>query len=271
MNNYEKALKKICNYNKCNKGCTIYGVTNINRNMPAVNGAFNSYEDLIKRHPSGTKGEAYLVDENIYIWDNERGTWVDAGRMGGAKGDKGEKGEKGDKGDKGDVGAAGPEKLKSAYIVSFNKNRDDGGDPVKSEEALPLERVELNPYDIVSVDMVLNRLKFNLVGYYKITFTVSAYVRKDNFDTSKDIISAGLRPINSDEIYIGYSKWNENDTSEIIVGQGMLVINDTAMEYELVNLSPKEIILDSPNLMNLKTNSYYANPTVTMLIEYLGR
>lgn len=258
MNSYERALKKICNYNKYNKSCTMYEV-NIIKKMPSVNGTFNSYEEFIKKHPTGSKGEVFLVDEDIYVWDDEKSKWTNAGRMGGTKGEKGDKGDKGD---------AGPERVKTAYIVTFNSIEDNSGIKVPSNTEIPLERVELNPYDIISLNS--NKIKFNLIGYYKISFTISALIKKDSFAPSKDIISVGIRPVNTDNIYIGVSKWNENNTPEVITTEGMLVINNTSLEYALINLSPSEIILNSPDLKNLKTNSYFSNSVVTMIIEYLG-
>lgn len=55
-----------------------------------------------------TAGDAYLVGQNLYVWDGT--AWQDAGTTRGAKGDTGDKGDKGDKGDagaKGDTGVKG--------------------------------------------------------------------------------------------------------------------------------------------------------------------
>lgn len=47
--------------------------------------AYNSFEDLIAEHPSGTPGEAYLVDPDVndlYVWDTNTNQWVAVGRLG---------------------------------------------------------------------------------------------------------------------------------------------------------------------------------------------
>lgn len=47
--------------------------------------AYNSFEDLIAEHPSGTPGEAYLVDPNkndLYVWNTNTNQWVAVGRLG---------------------------------------------------------------------------------------------------------------------------------------------------------------------------------------------
>lgn len=82
-----------------------------------IKGHYNSYSEFIAVHPSGSLGDAYIVDGSYYYW-NENG-WANAGSVKGdtgakgSKGDKGEtgatgqKGEQGPKGDTGDTGATG--------------------------------------------------------------------------------------------------------------------------------------------------------------------
>ena len=67
-----------------------------------IKGHYNSYSEFIAVHPSGSLGDAYIVDGSYYYW-NENG-WANAGSV---KGDTGETGAKGDKGDKGDAGEKG--------------------------------------------------------------------------------------------------------------------------------------------------------------------
>ena len=67
-----------------------------------IKGHYYNYADFIAVHPSGSLGDAYIVDGSYYYW-NENG-WANAGSV---KGDTGETGAKGDKGDKGDTGAKG--------------------------------------------------------------------------------------------------------------------------------------------------------------------
>lgn len=67
-----------------------------------IKGHYNSYSEFIAVHPSGSLGDAYIVDGSYYYW-NENG-WANAGSI---KGDTGETGAKGDKGDKGDTGEKG--------------------------------------------------------------------------------------------------------------------------------------------------------------------
>ena len=76
-----------------------------------IKGHYNSYSEFIAVHPSGSLGDAYIVDGSYYYW-NENG-WANAGSVKGdtgetgAKGDKGDTGAKGSKGDKGETGDTG--------------------------------------------------------------------------------------------------------------------------------------------------------------------
>ena len=67
-----------------------------------IKGHYDNFTEFIAVHPSGSLGDAYIVDGSYYYW-NENG-WANAGSV---RGDTGETGAKGDKGDKGDTGAKG--------------------------------------------------------------------------------------------------------------------------------------------------------------------
>ena len=68
-----------------------------------IKGHYDNYSEFIKVHPSGSLGDAYIVNGSYYYW-NENG-WANAGSV---KGDTGEKGETGSRGVKGDTGDTGP-------------------------------------------------------------------------------------------------------------------------------------------------------------------
>ena len=76
-----------------------------------IKGHYDNFTEFIAVHPSGSLGDAYIVDGSYYYW-NENG-WANAGSVKGDTGPQGDKGDKGDtgatgsKGDKGDTGPAG--------------------------------------------------------------------------------------------------------------------------------------------------------------------
>lgn len=67
-----------------------------------MKGHFDSYAEFIQVHPSGSLGDAYIVDGSYYYWD--RTGWANAGSLKGDTGDKGVKGDTGAKGSKRDKG-----------------------------------------------------------------------------------------------------------------------------------------------------------------------
>ncbi len=71
-------------------------------------GNYNSYEELIKEHPTGNIGDCYLINGVLYVWDATNSVWMKTSSIEGPKGPKGEKGEKGDQGEKGEQGVPGP-------------------------------------------------------------------------------------------------------------------------------------------------------------------
>ena len=84
-------------------------VTNIN-----IKGSFKTLDELNKNHPSGTAGDTYLINGDLYYWNLDRMIWENAGHISGPQGLKGDKGEQGEigpqgpKGEKGDRGEIGP-------------------------------------------------------------------------------------------------------------------------------------------------------------------
>lgn len=58
--------------------------------------AYETYEEFIRVHPTGSRGQAYLVgttDENtVYVWSASNNSWFNAGPLKGNKGDTGKAG-----------------------------------------------------------------------------------------------------------------------------------------------------------------------------------
>lgn len=52
-----------------------------------IKGRYETYEELIREHPTGEEGDAYIVDTNIWAWIG--GSWVDLGRIKGEDGSPG--------------------------------------------------------------------------------------------------------------------------------------------------------------------------------------
>lgn len=164
-------------------------------------------------------------------------------------------------------------KIKNAYLVTYNDGTYPDGLNIKVEERIPIDRIELDVDNLVTLNNVEKTLSFNQVGYYKISYIISSMIKEtnNNFNPDTDFISIGLRLLNTDNIYIGSSKWGYKNEYTYVSGQGILVVDDIKNIYELVNIGQKDIYILTPDLNNIKSNSYFTNALVNIVVEYLGK
>ncbi len=271
-------------------------------------GSYDSLDELKQNHPIGTPGDGYLVLDNLYVWSDNNDEWVDVGVIRGPKGEQGIQGPKGEtgerglqgpegiqgppgpKGEQGEIGipgaigatgATGPTgptgptgygitEIETAYIVKFNNN-DPFGFEVPINARIPLDRIEVDNTNIAQLTNQ-STLKFSKAGTYKVDFMVSIKINPtSNFNPNTNVVSVGFKKVNSPIVYAGGSAWYFNDPTIRIVSQGLFVVGDPLNEeLELVNLSNQSIILNTPLLDNINSESYYSNPVVTIVIQYLG-
>lgn len=138
---------------------------------------------------------------------------------------------------------------------------------------MPIDRLKLDISDIVTLDTNEETIRFNVAGYYKITFTVSAYAQQSDtdFDPTKYFVVLGFRLVSKDDIFIVASEWIYYDEPTQIMSQGIISVGDIANAYELVNLSSQTIFLNTPDLNCISSSSHFTNSLITIVIEYLGR
>ena len=110
-----------------------------------------------------------------------------------------------------------------------------------------------------------------MIGYYHISIIVSTFIKNIQSNPKTDFITIGLRKNNTDNIYIGASLFKDNELPSQIKAEGMIAVVDTKDIYELANLSNQTIYLNSPDLNDISSNSYFTNSLVTIFIEYLGK
>lgn len=49
-------------------------------------GSYESYEELVKNHPTGIVGDCYLINGILYFWNDEKGIWDEVGKIIGPTG-----------------------------------------------------------------------------------------------------------------------------------------------------------------------------------------
>ena len=157
-------------------------------------------------------------------------------------------------------------------VVTYNDLTNEDGLPIISGAKIPLKRKELDVGNIITLNSNYT-IRFNSIGYYKISFTVFAYPNVDSldFDPTKDIVSIGFKENNTDNVYVGASSWVWNGEAIEIYTSGIISVSNTNSLYELTNLSKETIYLNTPNIENISSTSYFSNSLVTLLIDYLGR
>lgn len=253
-------------------------------------GSYDSIDDLKKDHMNGKAGDSYLVGPNLYVWSDNEKLWKDVGVIKGPKGDQGIPGKPGPQGPKGDQGEpgikgepgpmgpignpgpqgpAGPKEISTAYIVTFNNNSNY---VVASNERLPLTRKDADNTGICILDTINNTIKLKKEGTYRIDFVVNAYVDKNERDyENTDVVAVGFKKVNEEIVYVGGCTWYTPGPAVRVIGQGLIIIkNPDLEELELVNMSTKSIVLNTPYLENTLSDSYYVNPVITMVIQYVG-
>lgn len=107
----------------------------------------------------------------------------------------------------------------------------------------------------------------------KISF--NAYVRvpyfNENFDPKIDFATLAFKKVGTDNIYVGASCFYRNEETSHIHAEGILSIDSTNDLYELSNVSKRNIYLNTPDLQNIDSDSYFTNSSLTLIIEYLGK
>jgi hypothetical protein len=52
-------------------------------------GSYDTVEELELAHPTGNPGDSYLVNGDLYVWDDDGGQWVNVGNIQGPQGPTG--------------------------------------------------------------------------------------------------------------------------------------------------------------------------------------
>jgi len=70
-------------------------------------GSYENLTALQAAHPTGSPADAYLINNDLYVWSQSTSSWVNVGTIRGPQGDQGIQGIQGIKGDTGNTGSTG--------------------------------------------------------------------------------------------------------------------------------------------------------------------
>ncbi len=214
----------------------------------------------------GTKGEPGMPGE-----PGPQGPRGETGLQGprGEPGPDGAPGEQGPTGPTGPQGIPGPLAVPSAFFITANDDLDPLGITVASNARIP---IDTKIYDM-NENFTLNddyTITFKDGGVYFIELMVEAYTSQSAiYPGQSEVIGVGLRKLNETTIYVGGCSWDYQEPVVRINAHGIVTTvlqNDT---FELINLAQDTIHLKSPNANNLITDSFFANPIVTIVIQKL--
>ena len=89
--NFEEKLKQIAQNAKLkNKLCTLgicgikgpTGPTGPTGTGIRISGSYETEEDLYNSHPIGNNSDCYIINSNLYFWDEENNKWTNSGSIG---------------------------------------------------------------------------------------------------------------------------------------------------------------------------------------------
>ena len=310
------------------------GPTGSDGTSVTILGSFDSYDELIKAHPTGNIGNSYLVGSDLYVWSEETKTWKnvghirgpqgvqgikgDTGPMGpqgptgdtgpqgiegpqgpqglqgiqGKQGDVGPMGERGPqgipgpqgpqgvKGDTGPMGPPGPQgvegptgptaplQLPTGYFVSFNVDIPQDGLEVAPGDRLPIELEVTDTDGRFYSNEINDTITILKAGIYKITFIVQAHTTtQQSLLPGSNVISIGFKKLYEETIYAGNSVIGNTTVPASIVGQGIINLTYDKELFELINLGKYPIYLQSPDSQYISSQSSFANPIVSIIIE----
>jgi hypothetical protein len=70
-------------------------------------GSYANLTALQAAHPTGSPADAYLINNDLYVWSQSTSSWINVGTIRGPQGDQGIQGIQGLKGDTGNTGVTG--------------------------------------------------------------------------------------------------------------------------------------------------------------------
>ena len=70
----------------------ITGNTGADGTGVTILGSYDTEEELMEAHPTGSSGDSYMVSGDLYVWDSNTSKWKNVGRIKGEQGDPGPNG-----------------------------------------------------------------------------------------------------------------------------------------------------------------------------------
>ncbi len=252
-------------------------------------GNYDDLSQLEENHPTGSIGESYLVDSDLYVWSADNNEWINVGQIKGPKGDMGPTGEKGPQGERGEMGPMGPEgktgpqgpqgiegppgpasplDIPVGYFITTSEDIN-GSATINPTYEIPIKTKTIDTNKLFYLSDINDTITFYESGVYKITFSLLARL-SDSFPGSSDnIISVSIKKVGEDIILSGCSLWANRTIPTLISGSCVVNLNNAAEWIEIVNTGKSPLVIESPSLSDISSSSALSTPVVTVTIEKL--
>lgn len=119
-------------------------------------GSYNTYADLIAAHPTGSAGDAYLVNGDLYVWSTNSSAWSNVGNIQGPQGTAGANG----------VGI-------SSTVISYGKSASGSTEPSSWQSTIP---------SVSSGEWLWVRTVYTYTDSSTYTFKTKSYIGTDGAD-----------------------------------------------------------------------------------------
>ena len=153
--------------------------------------------------------------------------------------------------------------------MTANDNLDNFGITVDSNMRIPIDTkiYDMNQNFTLTDD---NTIIFKESGVYRIDIMIEAYMSTSViYPGQNEVIGFGFKKVGEPTVYVGGTTWDFQEPVVRINAHGIVTTVLENDEFELVNTAQDTIHLLSPGANNLTTNSFFANPIVTIIIEKL--
>ena len=233
-------------------------------------GNYDSYNALTSAHPTGNPGDSYLVDTDLYVWSEKSKSWINVGPIKGPQGKQGLKGDTGPEGPQGPQGIPGPLEIPIAFFLTTVKDLQNGSVTVENNDNLPIASKTIDTTSSFYLNTRNNTITFLNAGLYRVDF--SAVVRtsaQNGQQPGSNVISIGFKKVGESTIYTGTSVWGDTSKPTLVTGYGIINCTTGKEWCQLTNLGKYPIIVESPSIDLLSTESSLVSPAVTIIIQKL--
>lgn len=186
----------------------------------------------------------------------------------GPQGERGLQGEAGPIGAQGPQGVPGPLDIPTVIVMSTSEDLEQGELEIQPNDNLPLT-IKINDNNSnIYLSEENDTITIMEKGIYRIDFFVQAHTMSNTVG-GNNIIAIGFKKVGEPTVYAGNSVWPNKNENTLIVGHGIINLPYGKGWYALTNVGKTSFYVQSPPVDSLGTESFFASPVVSLIIQKL--